>query len=190
MARVNVATVDAYIEQQPQEVRPALRRIRQAIRNAIPGAQEGISYGMPTYKQDGKAVLYFAGWARHCSIYPATAAVKIAVGPLEPPLEFEKGTLRLPLSVEVPEELVARIATVRSREAAARAKQVASNPAPKRKRVQAASGPRRQDASWHSSHRLPRGASLDERVRWHVAHARACGCRPMPASVRAALDRR
>jgi uncharacterized protein YdhG (YjbR/CyaY superfamily) len=122
MSRVNVATVDAYIEQQPPEARAALRRIRRAIRKAIPDAQEGISYGMPTYKQDGKAVLYFAGWARHCSIYPATAAVKAAVGRLEPPLEFEKATLRLPFSVAVPDALVAKVATVRAREAAARAR--------------------------------------------------------------------
>jgi uncharacterized protein YdhG (YjbR/CyaY superfamily) len=125
MARVNVATVDAYIQEQPEEARPALRRIRRAIRRAIPGAQESISYGMPTYKQNGRPVLYFAGWARHCSIYPATAAVKAAVGRLEPPLEFEKGTLRLPFSVAVPEALVTKIATIRAREVAAREKPVA-----------------------------------------------------------------
>jgi uncharacterized protein YdhG (YjbR/CyaY superfamily) len=190
MARVNVATVDAYIEQQPQQVRPALRRIRQAVRKAIPGAQEGISYGMPTYKQDGKAVLYFAGWARHCSIYPATAAVKAAIGRLEPPFEFERGTLRLPLAAGIPEELVARVAAVRSRETAARQRRAAGSPTPTKKRVQGANAPGRRNAAWHSSHRLPRGASLDERVRWHVAHARACACRPMPPSVRAKLDRR
>jgi hypothetical protein len=36
---------------------------------------------------------------------------------------------------------------------------------------------------WHEEHRLPRDALLDERVAWHVAHAEACGCRPIPASV-------
>jgi uncharacterized protein YdhG (YjbR/CyaY superfamily) len=190
MARVNVPTVDAYIERQPAPARPVLRRIRQAIRKAIPEADEGISYGMPTYKQNGKAILYFAGWARHCSIYPATAAVKEAVGRLEPPLEFENGTLRLPLSLKIPQRLVATFATVRSREAAAHAAGTAARQRPKKKRTQGAPGPKRQNAAWHSTHRLPRGASLQERIRWHVAHRRACGCRPMPDSVRAAIERR
>jgi hypothetical protein len=34
---------------------------------------------------------------------------------------------------------------------------------------------------------MPGKPSLEQRVRWHVAHARACGCRPMPKSVVAAV---
>jgi hypothetical protein len=34
---------------------------------------------------------------------------------------------------------------------------------------------------------MPGQPSLAQRVRWHVAHARACACRPMPKSVVAAL---
>jgi hypothetical protein len=37
---------------------------------------------------------------------------------------------------------------------------------------------------------MPRGATLAQRVRWHLAHARACRCRKMPASVIAELKRR
>lgn len=43
------------------------------------------------------------------------------------------------------------------------------------------------NARWHEAHRMPRGAKLAERVLWHAAHAKACGCREMPASIRAAL---
>ena len=35
-------------------------------------AQETISYGIPTYKLDGRYVLYFAGWKQHYSVYPST----------------------------------------------------------------------------------------------------------------------
>ena len=45
--------------------------IRRAIREGIPGADEVISYKIPAYKVDGRAVLYFAGWKEHFSIYPA-----------------------------------------------------------------------------------------------------------------------
>lgn len=38
--------------------------------------------------------------------------------------------------------------------------------------------------SWHAAHRLPRNATHAERVQWHRAHQKACGCRPVPASLR------
>jgi hypothetical protein len=41
----------------------------------------------------------------------------------------------------------------------------------------------RVNVRWHEEHRLPRDAPPEERVAWHVAHAEACGCRPIPASV-------
>jgi hypothetical protein len=46
------------------------------------------------------------------------------------------------------------------------------------------------NARWHAVHPMPPRATLDQRVTWHVAHAKACGCRPLPASVIAELTRR
>lgn len=43
---------------------------------------------------------------------------------------------------------------------------------------------------WHAEHRLPRTATLEERLDWHLAHAAACGCREIPASIRKELDAR
>ena len=44
-----IETVDQYIEQQDEKVRPYLNEIRRIIRSAIPEAQEKISWSMPTY---------------------------------------------------------------------------------------------------------------------------------------------
>jgi hypothetical protein len=46
------------------------------------------------------------------------------------------------------------------------------------------------NAAWHKAHRMPERATLDDRVRWHVAHAKACDCREMPASIAAEIARR
>ncbi len=46
------------------------------------------------------------------------------------------------------------------------------------------------NAEWHSEHVLGSHATMDERVDWHLAHAQACGCRPIPASVTAEIERR
>lgn len=48
----------------------------------------------------------------------------------------------------------------------------------------------RLNAAWHAKHPMPKNPTLDERVAWHVAHARACGCRDLPKSVLAALRAR
>ena len=56
---------------------------------------------------------------------------------------------------------------------------------------------RRQDApvskpvinrSWHEAHRLGSHAPMGARIAWHSEHAAACGCRPIPPSVQAAID--
>jgi len=43
---------------------------------------------------------------------------------------------------------------------------------------------------WHEAHKLPRNASLEERIDWHMLHAEHCGCRPMPDSIRRELEAR
>jgi hypothetical protein len=48
----------------------------------------------------------------------------------------------------------------------------------------------RLNARWHMAHPMPKPATLDERVRWHLAHAKSCGCREMPGTIVAELIRR
>ncbi|MCM3881092.1 MAG: hypothetical protein ND807_13370 [Vicinamibacterales bacterium] len=38
------------------------------------------------------------------------------------------------------------------------------------------------NATWHKQHRMPKGATPQQRLRWHVAHAKVCGCRNLTAS--------
>jgi hypothetical protein len=44
--------------------------------------------------------------------------------------------------------------------------------------------------AWHEKHRMPKNATLDQRVEWHLAHARACSCLEMPATIKAELAKR
>jgi hypothetical protein len=36
------------------------------------------------------------------------------------------------------------------------------------------------DRAWHLANRMPARPSEAERIAWHLAHAAACGCRPIP----------
>ena len=75
MAKTGFKSVDEYIASQPAALQGILGRVRSTIRKAVPGAEEVISYKIPTYKLRCGPVLYFAGWKRHYSLYPATDRV-------------------------------------------------------------------------------------------------------------------
>jgi hypothetical protein len=46
------------------------------------------------------------------------------------------------------------------------------------------------NAAWHRTHRMPPNATLEQRLKWHRGHAKACGCREIPRTVLAELKRR
>ena len=115
-------SVDDYIAAQPRNVQIALRRVRGAIRKAVPTAVEVISYQMPTFKVVEGAFLYLGGWKEHYSLYPASDALVAAFKGALTPYRASKGTLRFPLSEPVPVKLIERIAKFQAKDAARRAK--------------------------------------------------------------------
>ena len=75
----------------------------------MPGSGETISYGIPTITVDGAALLYFAGWKRHVSVYPVPEGderYEATVGP------YRSGasTAKFPLSAPIPFDVIAAIA--------------------------------------------------------------------------------
>ncbi len=128
MAKTVFKSVDAYIASQPELVQPKLALVRSAILKALPEAEEVISYNIPTYKLRNEAVLHFAGWKRHYSLYPAGTALVEAFKNELAPHKVEKATLRFSLSDPVPANLIERIAKFRAMEAAERrARQVSTS---------------------------------------------------------------
>jgi len=121
MARpVKPKSVDEYIASQPESVQGLLQRVRSAIRRAVSEAEEVISYNIPAYQLPGGPMLYFAGWKRHFSLYPANANVVAAFKTDLAPYVVHKGTIRFPLGQPVPVKLIGRIAKFRAREVAER----------------------------------------------------------------------
>jgi uncharacterized protein YdhG (YjbR/CyaY superfamily) len=116
MAKTCPKSVDEYIAAQPTAVQDILTRVRSAIRKAIPLAEETISYKIPTYKLNNRAVLYFAGWKQHYSLYPVSEHVVATLKADLASYEIKKSTIRFPLSQPVPVTLIARIAKFRAKE--------------------------------------------------------------------------
>ena len=108
------ATVDEYIAAFPPDVRAILRRIRATIRKAAPLAKERISYGMPSFTQDGNLV-YYAAFKNHIGLYPpvkADAKLRAEISKYA----NAKGNLRFPLAEPIPYALIGRIVKARARE--------------------------------------------------------------------------
>jgi uncharacterized protein YdhG (YjbR/CyaY superfamily) len=131
MAKAEFKSVDEYMASKPETVRTALTRVRATLRKAMPGADEVISYNMPTYRMNGEAVLLFAGWKRHYSLYAASDAIVAAFRKELAPYEIQKGTISFPLNEPVPVKLIERIAKFRAAETAERTK----SKGPPRKKV-------------------------------------------------------
>jgi uncharacterized protein YdhG (YjbR/CyaY superfamily) len=116
MARLGYESVDDYLAAQPPPARSVLERVRATIRKALPGASEGISYQIPIYKLGGRMVLYFAGFQRHYSIYPATPRVVAALEDELTGRVHSKATIRFSFTDRVPTGLIARVAKLRAAE--------------------------------------------------------------------------
>jgi uncharacterized protein YdhG (YjbR/CyaY superfamily) len=108
-------TIDEYIETFPKDVQPILEKVRQTIRKAAPKAVEAISYQMPTFKLNGKGLVYFAGYKGHIGFYPIPSGVEAFKKELSK-YKQGKGSVQFPLDEPVPYDLVKRIVQFRVKE--------------------------------------------------------------------------
>lgn len=105
-------TMDNYIKAFPKDVQSILEKIRQSIREAVPEAEETISYRMPAFKLNGRILVYFAAFRRHVGLYPpAPTEFKSEVSKYEGP----KGNLKFPVDHPIPYDLVTRIVLFRKK---------------------------------------------------------------------------
>lgn len=123
--RTAATDVDSYLADVPEAARAALEKVRKAVRDTAPDADELLSYQMPAFKYQGKPLAYFAAFTNHCSFFPASGAVIDAHKDELKPYSMSKGTIRFPASKPLPATLVrklvkARIAEINA-QAAARA---------------------------------------------------------------------
>jgi uncharacterized protein YdhG (YjbR/CyaY superfamily) len=104
-AKTSAKTIDAYISGFPKDVQVKLQALRETIAKAAPDATEAISYQIPTFKLDGKYLIYFAGWNAHIAVYPIPAGDADFQREIEP-YRAAKGSLHFPLDKPIPRALV------------------------------------------------------------------------------------
>ena len=110
-------TVDEYIKAFPKDVQGVLKKMRQTIKEAAPGAIETISYQIPTFKLNGKGLVYFAAFQSHIGFYPIQAGLEGVEKELSQ-YKQGKGSVQFPLDRPIPYDLVKKITRYRVEETA------------------------------------------------------------------------
>ena len=105
---VKPQNIDEYIAAQDEKYQPRLKEIREILRNALPDAEERISWMMPTYWK-GRNLIHFAASKKHLGLYPGDEATVVFAEELKD-YDISKGTIRLPYDADLPAELIQRIA--------------------------------------------------------------------------------
>ena len=98
-------SVDAYITAFPQEIKEKLIEMRELIHSAEPRVGEKISWGMPTFTLNGKALVHFAAQKAHVGFYPAPETILHFQSRLSE-YKTTKGGIQLPYKKPIPTELI------------------------------------------------------------------------------------
>jgi uncharacterized protein YdhG (YjbR/CyaY superfamily) len=114
VAKRNAApkNTDEYLARVPEPARSTLRKIRAAIRSAVPPeTTEVISYGIPAFKYKG-VVVWFAAFSQHCSLFPTASVIEAFKNELKG-FVISKGTIQFPIDKPLPAALVKKMVKAR-----------------------------------------------------------------------------
>ena len=109
--KIAYTTIDEYILNFPPQTQEILKTLRTVIKEAAPGADEKISYQMPTFALNGNLV-HFAAFKKHIGLYPAPSGI----GSFELELsqyKSGKGSVQFPIDKPLPYDLISRIVKFR-----------------------------------------------------------------------------
>jgi len=106
-------SIDEYLEALNDDQRLALERLRKAIRAAAPRAEECLSYGLPAFRLDGKALVAFGAAAKHCAFYPMSAATVADFAEELAGFSTSKGTIRFQPDKPLPVALIRKLVRAR-----------------------------------------------------------------------------
>jgi len=112
--------IDDYLAGVPAGQREALEDLRATLRDLLPEAAEGLSYGIPAFRlPDGPAVAGFAAFKKHLGYYPHSGQVIAALSEELADFSTSAGTIRFTPERPLPDALVEMLVATRLSQIAA-----------------------------------------------------------------------
>jgi uncharacterized protein YdhG (YjbR/CyaY superfamily) len=113
---VSAQEIDQYLEALEEPKRGTLALLRERILDVLPDAEQGMSYGVPAFRVQGKTVAGFAAFKDHLSYLPHSGSVFPQLADELAGYTFSKGALRFDVARALPASLVERLVEVRLRQ--------------------------------------------------------------------------
>jgi uncharacterized protein YdhG (YjbR/CyaY superfamily) len=113
---VSAEEIDDYLRGVEEPKRGTLEALRGTILEVIPDAEQGISYGLPAFRLDGKTIAGFAAFKNHLSYLPHSGRVLEQLAGDLSGYTMTKGSLHFPIDRPLPGAVVKKLIARRLRE--------------------------------------------------------------------------
>ncbi len=111
------AELKSYFDSLAADARETMEALRGLIHAAAPGAIEVMHNGNPSFRIEGKLLVYYAAWRAHCGLHPVSPALRRAVGNEIEAHENSKGVLQFSYDHPLPTALITKLVKARLIEA-------------------------------------------------------------------------
>jgi uncharacterized protein YdhG (YjbR/CyaY superfamily) len=116
LGRMSVEDVDDYLAAAPEPHRTTLTALRSLLVGLLPEAEQGIAYGVPCFKVDGKGIAGFAFYTKHCSYFPMSGSITAELASELRGYGTAKGSIRFAVDEPLRADLVRQLVEARQRE--------------------------------------------------------------------------
>ncbi|HSJ71946.1 MAG TPA: DUF1801 domain-containing protein [Acidimicrobiia bacterium] len=108
--------IDTYLGNLDEPARSTLEDLRRVILDIVPDAEQGMSYGVPAFRSNGKAIAGFAAYRSHLSYLPHSGTVLETLAAEVSGYATSKGALQFPIDSPLDRDLVAKLIAARQGE--------------------------------------------------------------------------
>ena len=105
--------IDEYLASVDEPGRDTLQALRKTIQGVLPEAEQGISYGLPAFRLNGKVVAGFAAFKNHLSYLPHSGSVLGRLGVDVAAYKTSKGALQFGIDKPLHTVLVKKLIAAR-----------------------------------------------------------------------------
>jgi uncharacterized protein YdhG (YjbR/CyaY superfamily) len=113
LAKRKPRAIDEYLANVKPDQRAVLGKLRRAIHAVAPGVEECISYGIPAFRLNGRALVFFGAWTNHCAFYPGSSVTLNEFRDDLEDFQTSKGGIRFSPDKPLPVALVKRLVKTR-----------------------------------------------------------------------------